>query len=122
MGYIARLFWVFVPCAIFFAACTKEIKIDASSDASLRKSLINMSRGMSENEYNGLSMVERSIAATAAKGTEECGFEVDMNRSTDLMGAPGHVFFNTTQFFSYGLDTYVAENKFTERYELENAL
>lgn len=70
--------------------------------------------GMSENEYNGLSMVERSIAATAAKGTEECGFEVDMNRSTDLMGAPGHVFFNTTQFFSYGLDTYVAENKFTE--------
>lgn len=48
--------------------------------------------GMSENEYNGLSMVERSIAATAAKGTEECGFEVDMNRSTDLMGAPGHVF------------------------------
>ena len=69
---------------------------------------------MSENEYNGLSMVECSIAATAAKGTEECGFEVDMNRSTDLMGAPGHVFFNTTQFFSYGLDTYVAENKFTE--------
>ena len=50
MGYIARLFWVFVPCAIFFAACTKEIKIDASSDASLRKSLINMSRDMSENE------------------------------------------------------------------------
>ena len=52
MGYIARLFWIFVPCAIFFAACTKDIKIDASSDASLRKSLINMSRDMSENEIN----------------------------------------------------------------------
>lgn len=52
MGYIARLFWIFVPCAIFFAACTKDIKIDASSDASLRESLINMSHGMSENEIN----------------------------------------------------------------------
>ena len=50
MGYIARLFWIFVPCAIFFAACTKDIKIDASSDASLRKSLINMSREI--NDFN----------------------------------------------------------------------
>lgn len=69
---------------------------------------------ITESEYNSLSMVERSIAATAAQGTEECGFEVDMNRSTDQLGAPGHVFFNTTQFFSYGLDGYLAENKFTQ--------
>lgn len=69
---------------------------------------------MTEDEYKGLSMIERSIAATAAQGAEECGFEVDMNRSTDQMGAPGHVFFNTTQFFSYGLDGYLAENKFTQ--------
>ena len=63
MGYIARLFWVFVPCAIFFAACTKEIKIDASSDASLRKSLINMSRGMSENEIKDFNNAIYGIIA-----------------------------------------------------------
>ena len=49
---IKQIWVIFVPCAIFFAACTKDIKIDASSDASLRKSLINMSRDMSENEIN----------------------------------------------------------------------
>ena len=69
---------------------------------------------ITESEYDNLSMVERSVAATAAQGTEECGFEVDMNRSTDLLGAPGHVFFNTTQFFSYGLADYLAEEKFTQ--------
>lgn len=63
MGYIARLFWIFVPCAIFFAACTKEIKIDASSDASLRKSLINMSRGMSENEIKDFNNAVYGIIA-----------------------------------------------------------
>ena len=63
MGYIARLFWVFVPCAIFFAACTKEIKIDASSDASLRKSLINMSRDMSENEIKDFNNAIYGIIA-----------------------------------------------------------
>lgn len=63
MGYIARLFWVFVPCAIFFAACTKEVKIDASSDASLRKSLINMSRGMSENEIKDFNNAIYGIIA-----------------------------------------------------------
>lgn len=78
-----------------------------------RKSILQRLH-MTENEYNSLSMVERSVAATAAQGTEECGFEVDMNRSTDLLGAPGHVFFNTTQFFSYGLADYLAEEKFTQ--------
>lgn len=69
---------------------------------------------ITEQEFQAFSMLEQAIVATVATREEECGLEVDLNRSTDQMGAPGHVFFNTTQFFSYGLNTYLKNNKFTQ--------
>lgn len=72
------------------------------------------SYNVTEQEVAGFSQLERAILQTTALATDECGYEVDLNRSTDLQGAPGHVFFNTTQFFSYKLDVYLRDNKFTE--------
>lgn len=51
---------------------------------------------------------------TMSPVTTECGIEIDINRANAPENTAGHVLFNTTQFFSNGLDKYVKTNKFTK--------
>lgn len=76
--------------------------------------LVYAEYNITAEDLDGFSQLERAITSTKAKSTDECGYEVDLNRSTDMLNAPGHVFFNTTQFFSYGLHSYLKNEKFTQ--------
>ncbi len=45
----------------------------------------------------------------------EMGLEVDANRTSDLMGGTGAIFYNTAAFFENEVHTYFAENHFAKR-------
>lgn len=68
--------------------------------------------GLSYLEQTMLSSVNSGISLKSA-ATDECDYEVDLNRSTNEQDAPGHVFFNTTQFISYGFPEHLKSNKFS---------
>lgn len=72
--------------------------------------------------FEGLSNLEKSMmldsgsnsgVALRSAATDECDYEVDLNRSTDELDAPGHVFFNTTQFISYGFPEHLKSGRFS---------
>ncbi len=46
--------------------------------------------------------------------TKEMGLEIDYNRKYDRLGAPGSIFYNTTNFVSKGMPAYLGEKKFTD--------
>lgn len=68
--------------------------------------------------FDGLSNLERLMLSSSGSpslrsaATDECDYEIDLNRSSNVQGAPGHVFFNTSQFISYGFPDHLRATKF----------
>ncbi len=48
-------------------------------------------------------------------GNAEMGLEIDYNRQYDQLGAPGVIFYNTSEFISTGLPAYLKANQFAQQ-------
>lgn len=70
-------------------------------------------KNISLSEFNGLSSIEKQAAAAPTFGAEEMGLEIDYNRQSDLLDAPGSVFYNTSGFLKTNFVEYLKNNKFT---------
>lgn len=89
--------------------------------STMGKSTILRSANVESEKFAGLSHLERSMVIISedetislrSAATDECDYEIDLNRSADQLGAPGHVFFNTLAFFSAGFHTHLKEGRFS---------
>lgn len=69
------------------------------------------SAGLSNLEQTILDGFGVNLRSTAKT---EGDLEIDLNRSANKQAAPGHVFFNTTQFFEYNFHTHLGNGRFSQ--------
>ena len=75
------------------------------------------SADVSSVKFEGLSNLEIAMLSSGtpslkSAATDECDYEIDLNRSANVQDAPGHVFFNTLAFFNAGFHTHLRATKF----------
>lgn len=100
-------------------------KMDRHFYSSMRMSTMGQramlrSANVNSDEFAGLSHLEKSMLENSKEtvslrsaATDECDYEVDYNRSTNLQDAPGHVFFNTLAFINAGFPSHLKAGKFS---------